>query len=356
VLFVLASLYCTYWWNYLRAQNAEIYQTLFVLGLYYHFTGAFHRGGDDPAQDRRNLVLAGIFLGMLILVKAFFVVLVPSCLLALFYCAFCRSRNNPGIGLAKEFVAIFRSTIWFLIPLSVALGILLWVNWYKFGSPFDTGYGEWSDENRPIFSGDFLSGILTLLFSIRGSIFLYFPVFTIGLIGFWQFVRRWPQDSFLFLTMGATLFLLNAKMFGVLGGWCYGPRYMLPVLPLLSIPFIQTLNLIGDEWRRWWIKSLAVVIALLLLFSLRLQLNVNAMPFFLHYDLELAFADVHDASIEGYFDHQMPGLIDGDVFAFKQGKPWLPIEVLANRLPPEQLTKVETSIRDQIILNYYWWH
>ena len=355
IIFVLTSLYCTYWWNYLRAQNSEIYQTLFVLGFYYHFTGVFHPDGQNRSEKRNSFVLAGIYLGMLILVKDLYLVLIPSCLLALLYNEYRQSGNGPESGLVKLCIAVFRSSIWFLVPLTGAFVALLWINWYKFGSPFETGYGEWSDAHRPYFSGDILAGASGLLFGMRDSVFLYFPVFTFGLIGMPQFARRCPVDTFLFVAMGVTVFLLISKMFGGQGGWCYGPRYMLTMLPLLSLPFIQTLTLIAEQWRKWWVTSLAAVMAVLLLFSLRLQLNVNALPFMVFFELQSSFGLLHDAEVDDYFNNRTPGMVNGDLLAHKQGKPWIPLQILAAHSPSKIPRNTEAYLKTETESNYYWW-
>lgn len=55
-LFVVAALYTTYWWNYLRGQNSEIYQVLFMLGFYYHLVRSC-----DGFKSRQHEALAGLF-------------------------------------------------------------------------------------------------------------------------------------------------------------------------------------------------------------------------------------------------------------------------------------------------------
>src|SRR5690349_14533481 len=69
-IFVIASLYCTFWWNYLRAQSFEIYLTLFFLAFVYHFVVALNC---EPRTVRnRQLFIAAVFLGLLCLSKIVF--------------------------------------------------------------------------------------------------------------------------------------------------------------------------------------------------------------------------------------------------------------------------------------------
>lgn len=72
VVFVIAAFYATYWWNYLRAHNSEIYQTLFMLGCYYHLVRS-----SDGLKSRQQEVLAGLFFAALILTKVVYVILLP---------------------------------------------------------------------------------------------------------------------------------------------------------------------------------------------------------------------------------------------------------------------------------------
>jgi hypothetical protein len=55
-IFVIASFYSTFWWNYLRAQTFETYVTLFMLAFYFHFVSALDC--EQPTRRNRQLLIA----------------------------------------------------------------------------------------------------------------------------------------------------------------------------------------------------------------------------------------------------------------------------------------------------------
>ena len=71
-IFVLAALYSTFWWNYLRAQTFEIYHTLFLLAFYYHFVSGLdlYRSGENKRRRDVQFFIAAIFFGALFLCKS----------------------------------------------------------------------------------------------------------------------------------------------------------------------------------------------------------------------------------------------------------------------------------------------
>ncbi|HEX4140851.1 MAG TPA: hypothetical protein VHY09_10925 [Candidatus Methylacidiphilales bacterium] len=344
-VFVLAALYCTYWWNYLRAQNSEIYQALFTLGFYYHLTTPFHGAARKVGRD---LLLAGAFLGMLILVKAIYVVLIP---LAVIWYGWFRVRSSVASGPA--IVAVLRELACMAAPVALAFGALLAVNAYKFGSPFDTGYEQWGEYHHPVFSGNFLTGAWQLLFSAHGSILLHFPIVLPALLAFPWFLRRFPADFALLLAIGVLLFVVNAKMRGFLGGWGYGPRYLLVTLPLLSLPFVLVIEYVRENWRKGWVLGGSIVLVLVLGYSLDLQMNVNALPFFINCQLEECFAPLHMPEVDDYFISRPFGVVNAELLAHQKGAPWPLLQQVAPRIGPQNVAFVDNYILTSS--NYYWW-
>lgn len=358
IFYVLTALYCTYWWNYLRAQNSEIYQALFMLGFYYHITSLFRHfdpKGIEVRTEWRQLFLAGLFLGMLILVKTVYVILIPITFLWIMLFELYRPRLNFKTSSAHIYKTLSYIMFWVFIPVACALFILLAVNAYKFGSPFETGYGQWQERGKPIFSGNLLAGMYGMLFDVQGSIFMAFPILGFAIFSFPIFFKKYPADTLLFLVMGTVLFLLHAKFLNYLGTWGYGPRYMLAILPLLSLPFIQTLEFLLSHLRRWWAVSCLMMMILSLIYSCSLQLNVNALPFFAFFKLQGLFSSAHDSAIDRYFTSHSFGAINGDLLDYKAGKSWQVLEMIAPRLTPQQLEDVKNIVNQEISSNYYWW-
>lgn len=100
-----------------------------------------------------------------------------------------------------------------------------------YGSLLETGYGE----EILRFTTPLGDGLFGLLFSPGRSIFLYAPVAAVGLLGLARASR--PAKI---LCAGAPLVLLFvvARWWSWEGGASWGPRHLLPVLPLLVAPAV----------------------------------------------------------------------------------------------------------------------
>lgn len=335
-IFVGASLYGTFWWNYLRAQTFEIYLTLFLLGFYYHFVSALN--SDQRHLRNRQFFLAATYLGSLCLSRTVFVILLP---VATAFFAFQRWRpQNQRFGDAFVF--------WWL-PLSIFIALLLATNWSKFGSPFSSGYTQWSEESQP-FTTNIWPGVLGLIVSKQGSVFLYFPVLVFALIGWPMFFKSHTREARFILALVAVLFLVTSAFTNWKGSSCYGPRYLLPVLPLVCVPFVYFVDWIrhlANNALRW---SLRGVLFASLAYSFLLQIGMNSLPFFFWYDL-LTIAEQNPAA-SNYLDAQF-GTINFDFIQDELGWSSRFRENFVNKLDSEQFMKLE-SLRVETKPNYYW--
>lgn len=333
-IFVAASFYCTFWWNYLRAQTFEIYLTLFFIAFYYHFVAGLNSG----QRDRRNrqFLVAAIYLGLLCLSKTLFVIFVP---IAIAFAAFDWGRRNQTIHDAIAF--------WWL-PLTTFIGVLLATNWYKFGSPFSSGYTQWSEESHP-FTTNIGPGVVGLLFSKQGSVFLYFPVFIFALIGWPMFFKRNQRDAQLLIGFGAILFLVTSAFTNWKGSACYGPRYLLPVLPVVSIAFVYFV-----DWLRGLGSTLRWVVRAVLIGSLAysfiLQVAVNSLPFFFWYDL-LNIAEQNEPA-SNYLDAHF-GAVSLDFIGNEFGLSARFQNKFVSKLDSEEFTRLE-GLKMEVQPNYYW--
>jgi hypothetical protein len=235
-----------------------------------------------------------------------------------------------------------------------AMGIILSVNNYKFGSPFESGYGQWQERGQPVFSGHLFSGLSHFFFDPQYSIFIYFPLLVFALFGYVAFFKKFCLETGLFVFIGLIILLMNAKLLTWSGGWAYGPRYLLVMLPLMSLPFLAVLDGIIEQRKKMRALLAGGFIALVLLISLKLQMNVNALPFFVNFQLQGALASLHDPQVDFYFSRVPFGIINGDLLAFKQGAPLRILESVEKRLLPERVEQLHCFIRSQLISNYYW--
>jgi hypothetical protein len=128
------------------------------------------------------------------------------------------------------------------LTLGIALAAGIHVSWntYRFGRPFDFGYG-WGDmipqlPPREFLARDLPRGLAVLLLSPGKSIVLWAPVLLLAAARAKQF---WRHET------GAALGLAFSAVVGLIffaaylfpeGGYAHGPRNLVPILPLLLLP------------------------------------------------------------------------------------------------------------------------
>ncbi len=119
---------------------------------------------------------------------------------------------------------------WFAVGATPVLALLGVYDALRFGSPLATGYAHWEGFSTPVWEG-----VAGFLFSPGKSIFVYTPLFL--LLPFWapRFVRRFPSFSVLLGSIVALHLLVFGSWWVWWGAWAWGPRFVVPVLPLLAL-------------------------------------------------------------------------------------------------------------------------
>jgi hypothetical protein len=138
----------------------------------------------------------------------------------------------------------------FGLPLLLAGLVLLWHNLVRFGHPLASGY---DDEG---FTTPLYVGLYGLLFSTGKSIFLYTPISLLALPAYRVLWRRRPAETLLASGSVLVTLLYYGAWWAWYGGWCWGPRFLVPVLPLLVLPLGALL--IERRWSRWVVLVLAL--------------------------------------------------------------------------------------------------
>lgn len=186
-------------------------------------------------QSGRKLYLfgAGVAWGIAYLTRSINLLTLPLYLLALFWVLEAAAgRTAPGWRdrLAAAFWRNWRPVVSFFIPV-VAAGLLsLWWNWLRFGNIFDTGYVETES-----FSGDWLAGLWGLTLGPSRGFLWYNPIVLLALPGVAIFWRQHRRIFVFSLLLTALYFLVYAKWYMWHGGYSWGPRFLVPIVPFVSL-------------------------------------------------------------------------------------------------------------------------
>ncbi len=274
-------------WPYAKTFFSEPLGALLMVGaLYVH--ASHHRSGGD-----RALLVLGTLLGLLVVVKPAYVVVAPVFLIAT---AIARWREGED----HDWLKWARSILAFGLPIALALALLGLYNHFRFGSPLETGYPSLA------FETSFVAGISGLLLSPGRGLLFYSPVVMLGLMGIPRSLRRNRMETWLILA----ILIVHIGLFSTWYVWWrgvnWGPRYLLPIVPLLILLAAPTLE--GAFRRRRWPSlaligvlagvsfaiQLAAVTANYLLYSIRLR---EAFP-----DIETNLAPLYDPRLSPLFN------------------------------------------------------
>jgi len=206
-------------------------------------------GAGAPARGipLPTAAIAGLVLGLATIVRPTNVLAIGIFTLALF---------------ARDGKAALRAAVVMCATSAIGVAILLAHNALLFGSPFAFGYPTAAEGGKQLnrFDTPFLTGVYGFLFSPGKSVFIFAPPVILalaGLRGLWQRERGLAALAVL-LPLIEVLFFAKYSQWE--GGYCVGPRYLVPALVFLSLGLGPVL---ADAQARS--RSLLKVIAVMLL-------------------------------------------------------------------------------------------
>lgn len=122
---------------------------------------------------------------------------------------------------------------WLIAALLCGLGLALlgFSQWWRFGSPFETGrydhYGRWVWPWQ---------GMFTMLVAPGRSLLIYSPPLLLALAAWPSLRRRDPNTAWFIVALFVTRLLFVACRSDWHGGWAIGPRYLIPTIAFLLVP------------------------------------------------------------------------------------------------------------------------
>lgn len=134
-----------------------------------------------------------------------------------------------------------------LLPFLLAAFGYLALNLVRFGNPLEFGYPAAVEGGKEVltFSTPLLVGLYGLLLSPGKGLFLFAPPVLAALFGFRALLRARPGLAWAALVHGGVTLLFYARYTHWEGGYCFGPRYLVPSLPGLILPLACVLDLGG---------------------------------------------------------------------------------------------------------------
>ncbi|HXP45894.1 MAG TPA: hypothetical protein VN810_01385 [Terriglobales bacterium] len=192
--------------------------------------------GRSDCITARRAALGAALLGFAVLVRPTHILLAPIFLVAILV------REGRG-GFKPAMVAA--------VVFSVAVAAYLGYNYHVFGNPFQFGYPDSVEAGKHVtgFETPLRVGLLGFLVSPGKSIFLFGPPVLLAL---WGLPALWRRDRgpATIATMSLPLALgFYARYTQWEGGYCFGPRYLVPALVLLALALGPALAEAGQSAR-----------------------------------------------------------------------------------------------------------
>ena len=142
------------------------------------------------------------------------------------------------------------------------------------------------------------------------------------------------------------------------GEWCYGPRYLVHIVLLLTLPLVSL-----SEWiiqrRSLWLKLLLpAALVPVLAWSLTMQICMNSLPYFTHYYVAATFKNFKQERISEYFSTYFHrGQLNADLIAHRRRKAiFPPLKTLSGMVAPQHknvIQQLDAFLLAQAKWNYY---
>jgi len=168
----------------------------------------------------------------------------------------------------REKKEILKRLGFFALPLFIFLFLQLGWNYHRFGSMLDAGVGP---PRLKLFF--FKKNLPVLLFGLSKSIFLFSLPLILSIVGFKSFFKEHKLETVTLTGISLTyLIFFSAFGFGVgMIDAAWGPRHLVPIIPLLMLPICAFVELKG--WKK-------IVTIIFFIFGLIIQiLGTISVPY-----------------------------------------------------------------------------
>ncbi|HXN24538.1 MAG TPA: hypothetical protein VOA41_17520 [Candidatus Dormibacteraeota bacterium] len=198
---------------------------LFLAAALCLFTGPLEKG-----ISAKQAVLGGLALGVALWVRPTHLLAIPVFLLAMLI----RSREKA-----------VRPAMVLVCVVGLLAGAYLLRNYALFGNPLDFGYPDVAEGGKRLnsFQTPFFTGLFGFLVSPGKSVFLFAPPILLAIAGIKHLAKRDRGLAFVAAAVPLVYLFFFARYTQWEGGYCVGPRYLVPALALLCLavgPLLET--------------------------------------------------------------------------------------------------------------------
>ena len=322
-VWTLISLFGSFGWNYLRAQSGEIFQ--WTMAAVFFAAAVSVLRAKAQSQKISPYLWLGVWVSLtsLVMLKSIYVLLVPIWLLVLLWpCPQTppQSAASPSHAVqpgSASSASISWHSLWILAPITCLAVLFLSANYWRFGSPFNTGYTQWSRE-ADAFGGNIWEGLSGFIFSKDKSIFLYQPLLIFALCRAKQFIERFRRESWLIGATFIVFWLVNSKFVNWGGHWGYGPRYLLFILSELSWPALLLMEEWAFNFSQLKSKVGLTLLTVAVILSTYMQIETNALEFFTYYRVEALLKAYPVPKAQSMFARRPFGLVNRDLIKLRE--------------------------------------
>jgi hypothetical protein len=229
---------------------------------------------DSTAPNWRYRSVGGSMAGIMLLVRASSLVLIPALTGYLLWHAFRRSKTgNRGSSL----MAAAGSSVPFLIPVLAAVLVTMAVNYAKWGEfSFSGSYRTFNS-----FTNSWLVSLYGYMFSPGQSVIIFSPILLLAPVYFLPFVKKHLAETCAILGLTISYALFYGRSQAWHGQWCFGPRYLMAMIPLLLLPLGSWLSIAG---RTVWLAVVPLAIVGVFIEILHIAVNVSYVYYREGYD------------------------------------------------------------------------
>lgn len=222
LLLALLAVFGTFALPYINFFFSEPLQALMITTTFFLLYRA--RSAKDPLTAYGLLAGGGVAFCYAVLTKAAVLILLPSFALYVLFCIKDKGRKKA-----------FASAVSFSLPVIIFGFITAYLNYRHFGSIFDFGYGS----EAMLFTTPVTEGLKNLLFNPNKSVLIFAPFSVLFPYACWRFAGRFRAETLLIISLVAINLLFYATWWAWEGGESWGPRFLLPLLPLSVVPLAE---------------------------------------------------------------------------------------------------------------------